>query len=571
MTASWIIDQLVQQGVHHFCIAPGSRSTPLVMAAATHKKAKIHVHYDERGLGFYALGLAKGSAKPAALIITSGTALGNVLPSVMEAHHTCTPMILLTADRPAELKDCSANQTTDQVKLFQPFIRWQVDLPCELNEAYFRSIMAQAYFYACQNPPGPVHINCPFRDPLYDPNAIIEEGKPFEIQFPKHKVELKRSCHSKGLILIGRLPNQSDVHSILKLAERLQWPVCADILSNARCFSTPEQIRNFDWIEKPEPELVLHFGERMTSKKILEWLKRIKTELIHISPWPFLQDPARILTGRVQADIVEFCQAFDAPSDPSWLKSWEDSEPVFEEGDIPLSARNDIFDKASAQGLQQRSCAETGHVKNMADAGGCKDGDAGEIKNVISGRERYYFTEVHAMRQISQILPEEFGVFLGNGMPIRDADHFLFPKTCKGFFGNRGLSGIDGNIATLAGLAEEMPILGIIGDQATLYDLNSLPLLKKTKHPVILLISNNFGGGIFHHLPVSESPHFETLWAAAHDIRFEHAAKLFDIPYFQFDAIHKALQSGKSGVVELITNRIANYKYQKSLCLPVQR
>jgi 2-succinyl-5-enolpyruvyl-6-hydroxy-3-cyclohexene-1-carboxylate synthase len=510
MMEYWIIDQLAQQGVRHFCMAPGSRSTPLVTAAIAHNKAKLHVHYDERGLGFFALGLAKATREPAAVICTSGTALGNLLPSVMEAHHTCTPLLLLTADRPPELRDCAANQTTDQVKIFSSFVRWQTDLACSIAESPLRSQMAQAYFYTRQNPPGPVHINCPFRDPLYRPSDF-SEGAPLKLQFPSHHVPPQTTNRSKGLILIGKLPHLEDIHPILQLAHRLQWPVCADILSNARCFPTPEQIRYFDWIEKPTPDIVLHFGERMTSKRIVEWLQKIQVELIHISPFPFLQDPARILTARVQADIAPFCAAFDAPTDPHWFSSWEDQEPLFE---------------------------ETGA-----------------------------FTEVHAMRALSEWLPPHFGVFLGNGMPIRDADHFLFPKACRGFFGNRGLSGIDGNIATIAGLAEEMPLLGVIGDQTALHDLNSLPLLKKTKHPVLLLISNNFGGGIFHHLPISQSPHFELFWAAAHNLRFDHAAQMYDLPYFSFDAVEQALQTGRSAIVELITDRTVNYAYQKSVAL----
>jgi 2-succinyl-5-enolpyruvyl-6-hydroxy-3-cyclohexene-1-carboxylate synthase len=508
MTETWIIDQLVQQGVKHFCIAPGSRSTPLVLAAAEHPLVKIHVHYDERGLGFFALGIGKGANTPAAIISTSGTAVGNLLPSVMEAHHTCTPMILLTADRPPELRDCSANQTSDQTKIFHPFVRWQTDLGSGLDEKYFRSMMAQGVFYALQNPPGPIHINCPFRDPLYWPDLKIVPGKKIDLHFPRHRADHYKTDKSKGLILIGRLPNPNDVLSVLELAERLRWPVCADILSNARLYPTVEQIKYFDWIEKPKPELILHFGEPMTSKKVLEWLKAIKPEYIHISPWPHLQDPERLLTGRVQSDIPEFCLSFDGPTDINWLYLWEDREPIFE--------------------------------------------------------ERGQFTEAHAMRKISSVLPPEFGVFMGNGMPIRDGDHFLFPEGAAGFFGNRGLSGIDGNIATIAGLAEEMPILGIIGDQAALHDLNSLPLLKKTKSPAILLISNNFGGGIFHHLPIAASPHFEKLWAAAHDLRFEKAAALYGIPYHHFNSLEEILKARQPAIIELFTDRKQNYQYKKS-------
>lgn len=162
--AHHLIDQLHQLGVTHFCLAPGSRSTPLVQAAS--KFVKPRVHFDERGLGFYALGVVKASRKPCALIVTSGTAVGNLLPAIMEAHHSCTPLLLLTADRPIELRDCGANQATDQVKIFQPFVRWQCDLS-DTNEATVRSIAGQAWFYSMQNPPGPVQINCQFREPLY--------------------------------------------------------------------------------------------------------------------------------------------------------------------------------------------------------------------------------------------------------------------------------------------------------------------------------------------------------------------------------------------------------------------
>lgn len=500
MIASWLIDQFLQQGVGHVCIAPGSRSTPLVLAAAEHPKAKLHVHYDERGLGFFALGLAKGTQEPVLVIVTSGTAVGNLLPSVMEAYHSHIPLIYLTADRPHELRDSGANQTCDQVKIFQPFVHWQTDLACDVSESAVRSIGAQAFFHAKS---GPVHLNCPFKEPLYRPTSIVE-NKPIHLTFPTLSINSYRTDKAKGVILAGKFPKKEDTQAVLALAQRLKWPVLADILSNARCTPTPEQMRYFDWNEKPSPEYVLHFGERMTSKKVLSWLKTLQTEYVHVSPYPTLQDPERILTGRVQADIASFCSVFEASYDPEWFSLWQDVEPLFE---------------------------ETGA-----------------------------FTEVHAMRQISNMLPPNFGVFLGNGMPIRDGDHFLFPKHCGGFFANRGLSGIDGNIATLAALSETMPMLGFIGDQAALYDLNSLPLLKKTKHPVILIISNNFGGGIFHHLPVAASPHFETLWANSHSWRFQEAAKLFDLPFAAFESLQTLPK--ETTLIELVTDRHQNFLSQ---------
>lgn len=464
--AFWIVDQLVQQGVRHFCIAPGSRSAPLALAAADHPKATIHVHFDERGLGFLALGL-----KNAALIVTSGTAVGNLLPSIMEAHHTCTPLIVLTADRPHELRDSGANQTTDQVKIFQSFVRWQTDLTTPLDETYFRSITAQAYFHSRQNPPGPVHINCPLREPLYTPHTHTQ-GKPIPLTFPRLHATTQVSA-ARGLIVIGQLPEPDDIYSILQLAKRIHWPVYADILSNARCTPTPEQIRNVNF----RPDTILHFGDRLTRKEPFQ-----ADHTIHISPFPNLE--GRHVTARVQSHIPEFCATFNAPPH--------------------------LFSKT-----------ETFTIPDCLEA--------------------------KAMLELASLLPFDFGAFFGSGMPIRNADNYFFPKQCRGFFGNRGLSGIDGNIATLAGLAHHMPMIGFIGDQACLHDLNSLPLLKKTPYPAILIVSNNRGGRIFSTLPVVQSPHFDTLFLNSHTYTFEQAAQMFDLPY------STDLQFQQSALIELCT------------------
>ena len=510
-TAFWIIDQLIQQGITHFCIAPGSRNTPLIVAATEHPQATTIVHYDERGFGFYALGYAKGAKKPAAIIATSGTAIGNLLPSVMEAHHSHTPMILLTGDRPVELRDCGANQTSDQVKLFSPFVRWQGDLPPELSETYFRSTIGQALFHAVENPPGPVHINCQFREPLVRAGSF-KSGSPIHFA-PSHiQSDPIRTNASRGLILIGNIPE--DPLPILELAKQLRWPVCADILSNARNNMSETQIRHFDWIAKTsphlKPEFILHFGDRLTSKQILEW-----PVTLHVSPYPHLQDPKRSLQMRARSDIAPFCKTFQGNTDLTWLDAWK---------------KRDLEIETQFQSLF-RSPAP--------------------------------FTEAHAMQCLSAQIPPDTAIFLGNGMPIRDADRFLFPKKCRGFFSNRGLSGIDGNIATAAGLANGLggPVIAFLGDQTCLHDLNSLPLLKKTDHPVTLIISNNFGGGVFSHLPIANWAHMDTHIAASHSWRFGDAARMFGLPYLPFDKISFA----ESAVIELVTSRQDNFLFQQLL------
>lgn len=517
--AFWMIDQLIQQGIDRFCIAPGSRNTPLVVAAAEHPNAKTIVHYDERGLGFYALGYGKGAKKPAAVITTSGTAAGNLLPSVMEAYHSAIPMLLLTTDRPAELRDCGANQTTDQIKIFSHFVRWQADLPPVLTENYFRSTTAQAVFHSMQNPSGPVQLNCQFREPLYAPIPPIPSGTPVRFAPSRLVPPPTRTQAKQGVILIG--DTGSDPRPILELAARLQWPVFADILSNARLHPSREQIRHFDWILKTDPGLkpdfILHFGKRFASKKILDW-----TPSLHVSAIPFLQDPNRQLLGRLQCDIEPFCETFTAATDPLWLSQWKKLD--------------EEIDAISEEQFRAESP----------------------------------LTEAHAMRSLTEILPEGRALFLANGMPIRDADHFLFPKQCLGFFGNRGLSGIDGNIATAAGISDGLgaPVIAFLGDQTCLHDLNSLPILKKTSYPVVLIASNNFGSGIFSHLPISEWPQFETYMAASHSWRFEDAARMFDLPYLPFEQV----SFDRSALVELFTKREENYRFQKeflSACLMV--
>jgi len=465
--AWWIIDQLVQQGVTQFCIAPGSRNAPLVLAAAEHPRVKTMVHFDERGVAFYALGFSKGAKKPAAILTTSGTAAGNTLPAVMEAYHSHTPLIILTADRPCELRDCGANQTTDQVKLFAGTICWQTDLIQGLTEQQTRSLAAQAVFHA-QN--GPVHLNCPFREPLHHSPVHLPQGTPLTFSFPKLVAEPFTTPVSRGLILLGAVPDPTPV---LALAKRLQWPVFADLLSNARRTPTPEQIRHLP-SSSPKSDLVLHFGERLLAKRLPHG------PLVHISPHPQLQDPTRTLTTRVLSDIEPFCQTFTGATDPTWLPQWQTL-------DLPL---------------------------------------------------------------LPLPLPIDRPLFFGNSMPIREAATRFFPATCGPLFANRGLSGIDGNIATAAGLSDGLnaPVLAYIGDQAALHDLNSLPLLHG--RPVTLLISNNHGGAIFNHLPIASSPHLSKYFTNTHTWSFEAAAQMFDLPYQRWE--NRWGEFPPSGIVEQV-------------------
>ncbi|MDE3046580.1 MAG: 2-succinyl-5-enolpyruvyl-6-hydroxy-3-cyclohexene-1-carboxylic-acid synthase [Verrucomicrobiota bacterium] len=500
-----LIDQLVQQGVTDFFLASGSRSTPLVLAAAHHKKARIHRHFDERGLAFYALGAALAKEAPVAIIATSGTAIGNLLPAVMEAHHASAPLILLTADRPAELRETCANQTTDQVKMFQPFVRWQFDFEPSMPEMAIRSQAAHAVFRAMS---GPVHLNCPLREPLY-PFETGAEGRKIPLHLGTLSAQQQRKLPSRGVIFLGRLPKRSDLSAVLALAHRLQWPVCADILSNARLTPTEEQLRAFHWLEPSPLDCILHFGERMTSKRLLNWKA---TEYIHVSPHTSWFDPAQQLTERFHSDIPAACALFDAEPDSTWLPRWKELDRELTNRIAPL---------------------------------------------FVPGSESSFF------HSLSNLPLRGWNFFLGTSMPVREADWFFHPPHGRAFFSNRGLSGIDGNIATAAGLAQTAPVLALVGDLTALHDLNSLSLLKSSPHPIVLLISNNGGGGIFSHLAISRDPRFEELFAFQHNFTFAGAAHMFGLPYER--DIQTAIEKKHSCIIEWTNSRADNHRFHALL------
>ncbi len=538
--AHYLIDQCIQQGVSKFCIAPGSRSSPLALAAARHPKATLTVHFDERALGFFALGCAMASGVPAAIIVTSGTAVGNLLPSVMEASHSHIPLLLLTADRPPEQRDCGANQATDQIKIFQNFVVWQTDLPCPdetfLSEGYVRSQAAFAVFQAKQR--GPVQINCQFREPLFEPASSFSEGtpQPFFLSKQTPSVELLSYVEEilnqsrRGLIVIGRLSSRSDTDAILTLAKQLGWPVFADLLSQARCRITSEQILQFDYAIRSNttlfPDTILHFGGRFTSKELPVWIRKTGASVLHIDSQRERIDPLHERPIRIQVDPSLFCLSLKNVSStaPGWLNEWQTLDIRLQES----------------------------------------------IERTLE--EDHPFTEPDLMNKLSHLLPENASVFLAASMPIRDAEHFLFPRSVHSFYANRGLSGIDGQIATAVGIAQTLktPMVAILGDLSCLHDLNSLALLHSLETPFLLLVSNNFGGGIFSHLPVSgcEEEHFEKLFAASHDFRFEQAAKMFDIPYKNastIDALDNLFPHKGPLLFEIFTSRKENTCFQKRI------
>lgn len=542
--ASYIIGEILMQGIDYFAIAPGSRNTPLVLAAAQNKKAKTMVHLDERGTGFHALGYANGTRKPACVIVTSGTAVANLMPSVMEAHYSHTPMLILTADRPPELRECGANQTAQQLKIFQDFVRWQVDLPTPgdgISIDFLRSTIAYSAFMTKNNPPGPVQVNCMFREPLYAPGKSFKDAdftKPkTQYFFPQLQMSSTPtlSLPKKGVILIGRMTIKENIPAIYDLARHLGWPVFTDILSDSRLHPPHENvITSFDGLLKankaPHPEGVLHFGDRFISKRIPEWLANAKLPLYaSILEHPYRHDPTHILTHRFFCNAESFCshqiKSNPQAKDSSWLNLWQMKEQK------ALSALDDYFP------------------------------------------HEWELTEAKFARFLAEFLPANWAIFFGNSMPIRDADLYFHPKNkLSGIFSNRGTSGIDGNIATAIGISAGIrrPLALCIGDQAFLHDVNSLAQLQKAEYPILLFIINNGGGGVFSHLPISkQNVHFDAYFRAKHPYSFAGIAEEFKVAYQKIadlDGLNKLKAPKEHALIEVITEDAKNVAcYEKIL------
>ena len=538
-----VIDTLYHLGVRHFFMSPGARSSPLIAALAETEDIAVTIHYDERGMSFAALGHAMATGLPSVCITTSGSAVANLLPACVEASHSGVPVIFITADRPPELRGTGANQTILQPGIFGTFVRLSSELPCPENDfASMESLMEsihEAVAVATGDNPGPVHVNMPIREPLLEKEddeslPAIDFPKSSQTQIPPSPVSLESFFSTDyGVVVIGKLSacEQADVPEIIEWATRLGWPIFCDALSGARLM--PGIIRHGDWIlqqsDIARPNRVLHFGGALVSKRIGKWLSACREgDYIQVRESPLPLDPWDQKPNLIRMRIWDFCRSFSmtSPSSPSWNLAWKSA------------------DTSCALVLQDQ-------------LGACDTLSEPEISRLIA---RAAFSLNHAL-------------FLANSMPIRDFDASAesFGKKALPVFGNRGASGIDGNIATIAGvaMAKDRPVLALIGDLAALHDLNSLPLL--LNQSVTLLIVNNHGGGIFRFLPLAVDPDTrEKYWETPHPFGFAHAAAQYGIEYHNptsVSSLQECLSSVTAGprIVECVTDRDTNARLHKTI------
>lgn len=520
--AELLVEEIYRCGVRAVGLAPGSRSSPLAEAAASHRRLKLVVHPDERGLGFHMLGHALGSGRPAAVITTSGTAAANLFPAVSEAYHAGVPLLVITADRPPELRDCGANQATDQVKLFGSFVRSFTDLPVpteEIQPAYLLSAVDAAIQTATAHPRGPVHLNAMFREPLAPVSKpypyrrlqrslgdwpkriapwVTYESTTRSIECPPELLQ-RISSAQRGLILAGALSSNA-ASSVLALAEHLGWPLLPDLQSGLRLGSkNGSTVAHADVLLASKRfargngcDLILQFGSGFVTRRFLDLAGTSEiVQRVVVDNAPGRVDPQHRNAARIQSEPAcvadALCAALPARASTEWLVSWSNASTRVEREWVRR------FSKKTT--LSEPAIAWT----------------------------------------LSTLFGEDDVWFVGNSLSIRMAATFSSSAgAAVPVAANRGLSGIDGQIATAVGYAagSGRPVTLLVGDLTLFHDLNSLALLRDAPLPVTIVLVNNDGGGIFSLLPIADSArHFERVFGTPHGLIFRSAAKLFGFSY----------------------------------------
>jgi 2-succinyl-5-enolpyruvyl-6-hydroxy-3-cyclohexene-1-carboxylate synthase len=585
------VDELRRAGLEQVVICPGSRSTPLALTFAGRQREGLRVwmHVDERAAAFFALGMAKRLARPVALLCTSGTAAANFFPAIIEARLTRIPLLVLTADRPHELRDCGAPQTIDQIHLYGNYVKWFVDvaLPEATTAAlrYIRTIAQRAMALTQALPAGPVHLNLPFREPLTPeplpaaspapavPAAGVapaaRQGRPAGAPYVRvsaaapgeltaeDATRLARLLQAspRGLLIVGPQSDPQLAPAVMALAQCCGYPLLADPLSQLRGVTGPAGdetcaplcsydafLRSEPFVARAAPDLVVRFGAMPTSKLLLQYLQRYADcPLLVIDGYGGWEEPTQLASEIIHADPRRCClqlrqllveQGECAPRAGDWMTLWRESERRTRQ--------------ALLQGIE-------------------------ELPGLFEGR---VFTELAAL------LPEGSTLYVGNSMPVRDMDTFFWSQRAVRCLGNRGANGIDGVVSSALGvsaaqaaLGEEGPVVLVIGDLSFLHDLNGLLAAHLHRLNLVVILINNDGGGIFSFLPQAAYPeHFEQLFGTPTGLDFAPAVQMYGGRFTRIgdwegfrSALRRGLGSGGLHVIEVPTERRSNVEMHRRL------
>ncbi|MCH2186512.1 2-succinyl-5-enolpyruvyl-6-hydroxy-3-cyclohexene-1-carboxylic-acid synthase [Myxococcota bacterium] len=557
---------LVASGVEAAFVSPGSRSTPLALTAARTPGLRLHMVLDERSAGFLALGWARQRGRPAVLICTSGTAAANYLPAVTEAHQGRVPMVVLTADRPPELREWGAGQTIDQIGIYGTAVRRFTEMPSPGldfgSPRHAQAAARRAVGDALGLAPGPVHLNWPFREPLEPSGSGPESGPqpgPLQEWVPRLNAEVNAlaiegvadlmQSVEQGWIVCGPMPPSGERDlQLAQLARASGWPLLADPLSGLRRGRHVEEalvLAHSDlWLRdeivraKVAPRMIVRFGDAPTSKAFRLALEAHPPDhMVLVDASGEWADPGHRAThwirgapGQVAAALVESLP--DGPADPSW-----------------------------AQGLLEIDRRVARSIDGYFDSAAIMD-------------------ELHVVMCLERTLGEDCTLFVSSSMPIRDVDAVLPVKTDPlRILANRGANGIDGVTSTALGaaLGDCGPVVLLIGDLALLHDLGALLSVRSHAAPLLIVVLNNDGGGIFSFLPIAEQANdlpFEELFQTPHGLTLRRAADLFELPFERVEredrleeTVKAWLESGSSGpmILEVPIDREAHVSRFRSL------
>lgn len=558
------VDELANAGLKHVVVSPGSRSTPLAMTIAEHPRLQIWMNVDERSAAFFGLGIAKASHEPVALLCTSGTAAANYLPAIVEAELSRIPLVVITADRPHELRDVGAPQTINQLNMYANYVKWFAEMAVPESSShmlkYARTMAGRAVATAVKGPAGPVHLNIPLREPLIpdvSPEMFQHEKRPkaasyvevnhgvFHSDFSHIATELSKV--KKGLIVCG--PMHAEYRkSIEELANTLGFPIAADPLSQLRTGPHSKEwimdaydafLRNEKVVSELTPEIIIRFGAMPVSKSLMLAMKSYKdAKYIVVDEDGGWRDPILMATDMIHADPNAFCKA------------------VIES--LPVQSEKD-----EAWGEKWKKMNQTSKA----------------ILNSYTEQESFF--EGQIIKEIAKLLPDKSALFTGNSMPVRDIDTFLHNNERSiRVMGNRGANGIDGITSTALGASTVLtPLVLVVGDLSFFHDMNGLLAAKLYQLNITIVVINNNGGGIFSFLPQSSHPtHFETLFGTPTDLDFEHGVEMYGGSFSRvqsWDAfrteLSESLNTAGMRVIEVPTVRETNVQMHREMWTEVSK
>ena len=527
LECAWaLVDGLVAGGVRHACLSPGSRSTSLALALARHPQIELHVHLDERSSAFFAVGLSRATRAPVAVACTSGTAAAEFLPAVVEASQSRLPLVVLTADRPPHLRGTGANQTIDQVGLYGSYVCGALDLPVPETtgqDAWWRQAAREALEATRSDPVGPVHVNCPFEEPL-SPSADVTlpaptgeqlelSGRP-DAELTEEEADRLAELVSgaRGAVVIGGWPG--DLTGAARFwSQQLGWPVIAEPTSTARVPDSaltagPALIGDDAWIARHTPDVVIQLGAAPTSRSTQAFVASAE-RLVVADRWHLDADPERRSSWRLAVDADALERALAA-------------RPIDQHGAVVWVGARPSDDDAAELHARRLHPAPVSWRTSWHEA----DARAREAMDAfLDGVDEPF--EPRTARDVAAWIPDGGTLFVGNSTPIRDLDLAMAPRSGLRVLANRGASGIDGLVSTALGVAasgrrsgpaewDEQPVVSLIGDLSFLHDLGAVAWNARRGIDLTIVVVRNEGGEIFSLLPQRSLPEHRDLFVTPH-------------------------------------------------------